>query len=411
MRLNPVLEALGEYPIVEIQNIARRIRDAGERLIDFSLGDPREPTPEFIREALRDAVPEVSQYPTVAGLLELREAVAAYVRRRFGVEVDPATQIVPVSGAKEAIFTTPLAFIDRDHDDGRLCSAPRATRSTSGASCSPGERRSGCNSPATSYCGPATSLPPPGPGCVCCGPVRRTTPPGRSPRCQDLRDLYAACREHDTILCSDEPYIDLYEGEPPHSALEVAGPGSPGVLSFFSCSKRSGMTGYRTGAIVGDAAAIAALKSLRSSVGVSSPEFVQKAAAAAWSDDDHVAIRRDIFTAKRRVLRTKFEEDGIRGGRVGRAGLYLWVQVDDDVAATKRLLAEGVVVSPGRAFGPGGEGHIRLRPGAHGRRVLGCGRGGGGVSAELIDVAFDDLTRLDDARRRGARHHRRPRPR
>jgi aspartate/methionine/tyrosine aminotransferase len=92
---------------------------------------------------------------------------------------------------------------------------------------------------------------------------------------------------------------------------------------------------------------------------VSSPEFVQLAAAAAWADDDHVAVRREIFTAKRRVLRTKLEEDGIRV--VGSAaGLYLWVAVEDDVVATKRLLEQGVVVSPGRAFGPGGEGHIRL---------------------------------------------------
>ena len=358
MRLNPVLEALGEYPIVEIQNIARRMRDAGERLIDFSLGDPREPTPEFIRQALRDAVPEVSQYPTVAGLPVLREAVAGYVRRRFGIEVDPATQIVPVSGAKEAIFTTPLAFIDRDHDDAGLFATPGYPIHERGIVFAGGEAigvqltgdfvlRAG-DVPAAAWSRLRLLW--------TCSPHN---PTGSIASLQDLRDLYAACREHDTILCSDEPYVDLYEGEPPHSALEAAGPGSPGVLSFFSCSKRSGMTGYRTGAIVGDAAAIAAIKSLRSSVGVSSPEFVQKAAAAAWADDDHVAVRREIFTAKRRVLRAKFEEDGIRV--VGsEAGLYLWVKVDDDVAATKRLLAEGVVVSPGRAFGPGGEGHIRL---------------------------------------------------
>ncbi|MBI5157529.1 MAG: aminotransferase class I/II-fold pyridoxal phosphate-dependent enzyme [Acidimicrobiia bacterium] len=358
MRLNPVLAALGEYPIVEIQNVARKMRDAGERLIDFSLGDPREPTPEFIRQALRDAVPEVSQYPTVAGLAVLRDAVAGYVRRRFGVEVDPATQIVPVSGAKEAIFTTPLAFIDRDRNDAGLFATPGYPIHERGIVFAGGEAigvqlagdfvlRAGYV-PAAAW--PRLRM------LWTCSPHN---PTGSIASLQDLRDLYAACREHGTILCSDEPYIDLYEGEPPHSALEVAGPGSPGVLAFFSCSKRSGMTGYRTGAIVGDPEAIAAIKSLRSSVGVSSPEFVQRAAAAAWADDDHVAIRREIFAAKRRVLRSKFEEDGIEV--VGsEAGLYLWVKVDDDVAATKRLLAEGVVVSPGRAFGPGGEGHIRL---------------------------------------------------
>ena len=132
------------------------------------------------------------------------------------------------------------------------------------------------------------------------------------------------------------------------------------------------MTGYRTGAIIGDPVAIAALKMLRSSVGVSSPEFVQKAAAVAWADDDHAAVRRDIFTAKRRVLRSKLEEDGIR--IVGsEAGLYLWVQVDDDVAATKRLLAEGVVVSPGSRFRPGRRGSSPARPRSDPGRVLGGG--------------------------------------
>ena len=358
MRTNPVLDALGEYPIAEIQNIARKMRDAGEPLIDFSLGDPREPTPEFIRQALRDAVPEVSQYPTVAGLAVLRDAVAGYVKRRFGVEVDPATQIVPVSGAKEAIFTTPLAFIDRDRNDAGLFATPGYPIHERGIRFAGGEAigvrlhgdfvlRAG-DVPADAWdrlrflwaCSPHN-------------------PTGAVASLEDIAGLYEECRKHDTLLFSDEPYIDLYEDAPPHSALEAAGPGSPGVLAFFSCSKRSGMTGYRTGAIVGDASAVAAIKSLRSSVGVASPEFVQRAAAAAWADDDHVVERRKIFTAKRRVLRTKLEEDGIRV--IGStAGLYLWVEVDDDVTATKKLLEQGVVVSPGRAFGPGGEGHIRL---------------------------------------------------
>lgn len=358
MKLNPVLAALGDYPIAEIQNVARKMRDAGERLIDFSIGDPREPTPEFIREALRVAVPEVSQYPTVAGLAVLREAVAGYVERRFGVVIDPTTQIVPVSGAKEAIFTTPLAFIDRDRNDAGLFATPgypiheRGIRFAGGEAV--GVRLHGDfvlradDVPADAWARLRFLW--------TCSPHN---PTGAVASLADIRQLYEACRQHDTLLFSDEPYIDLYEEEPPHSALEVSAPGLEGVLAFFSCSKRSGMTGYRTGAIVGDAAAIAAIKSLRSSVGVASPEFVQRAAAAAWSDDTHVEERRRIFTAKRRVLRTKLEEDGIRV--VGsEAGLYLWVAVEDDVIATKRLLEQGVVVSPGRAFGPGGEGHIRL---------------------------------------------------
>ena len=175
----------------------------------------------------------------------------------------------------------------------------------------------------------------------------------------ELAALYDKCRETDTLLLSDEAYGDIYADDPPASILDVAGPGVPGALAFFSCSKRSGMTGYRSGAMVGDPEAIEALRRLRSSVGVASPEFVQEAAAAAWADDDHAAERRRVFSAKRRVLRDGLEAAGIE--IVGsEAGLYLWMKVDDDIGSTKRLLAEGVVVSPGRAFGPGGEGHLRM---------------------------------------------------
>ena len=111
------------------------------------------------------------------------------------------------------------------------------------------------------------------------------------------------------------------------------------------------MTGYRSGVIVGDPDAIATLRSLRTSTGTAPAEFVQAAAVAAWSDDAHAAQRREIFSDKRAVLRAAFEAMGYEV--VGsRAGIYLWVRVGDDVAITKRLLESGVVVSPGRSFGP-----------------------------------------------------------
>jgi len=358
MRTNPVLDALGAYPIAELQDTARRMRDAGERLIDFSIGDPREPTPAFIREAAAAAIPEVSQYPTVSGLAPLRDAIAGYVHRRFGVEVDPATQVIPTSGAKEAIFTTPFGFVDpHGNDAGAFCTPgyPIHERGLRFAGAEAiGIRLSGDfvlragDVPAAAW--PRLRM------LWTCSPHN---PTGAVTSRDDLRALYEACREHDTLLLSDEAYADLWEEEPPTSALQVADEGSIGSLTYLSCSKRSGMTGYRSAAIVGDAEAIGVLKRLRSSIGVGSPEFIQAAAMAAWNDDAHAVERRKIFDAKRRVLRDALEGAGIRV--VGsRAGLYLWVAVDDDVAAAKRLLAEGVIVSPGSAFGPGGEGHLRL---------------------------------------------------
>ena len=141
--------------------------------------------------------------------------------------------------------------------------------------------------------------------------------------------------------------------------LQLTGDDAEGALAFLSLSKRSGMTGYRSGAIVGDRQAIAALKKLRTATGTASPEFVQSAAVAAWSDDDHAAERRQIFAEKRRVLRSAFERLGMEVV-ASTAGLYVWVEVDDDLVTTDRLLERGVVVSPGRFFGPGGEGHLRL---------------------------------------------------
>lgn len=362
MHLNPVFAQLGDYPIAQIQMRARDLRDAGLPVIDFSIGDPREPTPPFIVEALRTSVPPVSQYPTAAGLLELREAIAGYVKRRFDVDVDPATQVIPTSGAKEAIFNTPFAFIDREAGDAVVYPTPgypvyERGSLFAGATVYPIELSGDFILRAEDIPDEAWER---ARLVWTCSPHN---PAGSVASLEDIAGLYVRAVDADAMLLSDECYSDVYEDDVypdgPMSALQVAGAGSPGVLSYLSLSKRSGMTGYRSGAIVGDAEAIAALKALRSTTGTASPEFVQGAAIAAWNDDAHAAERRAIFTEKRRVLKAAFDDLGyeIVGSH---AGLYLWIKVEDDMAFTDRLLDEGIVVSPGRFFGPGGEGFIRL---------------------------------------------------
>ena len=362
MRLNPVLDQLGSYPIAVVHERARAMREAGRRVIDFSIGDPREPTPQFIPEALRAAVPEVSQYPTTAGLAELRGAVAAYLERRFGVLVDPNTQVIPTSGSKEAVFNTPLAFVDRAADDVVTYGTPGYPVYERGA------LFAGARIHPVVLSGDFVLRAGDIPGPVweqakllwICTPHN---PTGAVTNRTELAELLEAARVSGTLLLSDECYADIYEPasypEGPPSLLQVTGGSAEGILVFMSLSKRSGMTGYRSGAIVGDAAAIAALKQLRTATGTASPEFVQAAAVAAWSDDDHAGQRREIFAAKRKVLRTAFDQLGLEV--VGsRAGLYLWVRVDDDIAITDRLLNAGVVASPGSFFGAGGEGYLRL---------------------------------------------------
>jgi succinyldiaminopimelate transaminase len=358
MHRNPVIDRLGEAPLTLIHDTMRAMRAAGEHLVDFSIGDPREPTPSFIPEALKAAVPAVSQYPTTRGLPQLRDAIAGYVKRRFGVEVDPVTQVLPTAGSKEAIFTTPLAFVDRAAGDIVIWGSPGYPTYQRGAlfaGATPHEVVLGGDFVfrpelvAKSVWDRAALA-------WICSPHN---PAGSVMDGQTVSAFVDTCRSSGTLLCADECYVDLYDQEPPISVLEVAGPGSVGVLSYLSLSKRSGMTGYRSGAIVGDAGAIAALFALRTSTGTAPPEFTQAAAIAAWSDDAHASERRAVFGRKRQILRAGFERLGL-AVVASQAGLYLWVAVGDDVDVTARLLRAGVVVSPGRVFGPGGEGYIRL---------------------------------------------------
>lgn len=363
MDVNPVLERLGAYPIATIQERAHALRAAGGRVIDFSIGDPTEPTPELVVAALHDAVPEVSQYPLTAGTAALRRSISDYLKRRFGVSVDPDTQVMPTSGSKEAVFSAPLAFVDRDSAKRTIVYGtpgyPIYERGAlfAGADTQPivlgGDfvlRASDIDDAAWE-------------GARMVWICTPHNPAGSVTNAGELADLVDRSRASGALLCSDECYADVYEPavypDGPPSVLQVAGDGAPGVLAFFSCSKRSGMTGYRSGAMVGDPEAIAALKKLRTATGTASPDFVQAAAAAAWSDDAHAAKRRDVFAHKRAVLRTAFDEIGLTTV-ASNAGLYMWIEVGDDLAVTDRLLDGGVVVSPGRFFGEGGEGYVRL---------------------------------------------------
>lgn len=362
MKLNPIIEQLGAYPIALIQERARNLAADGVRVIDFSIGDPREPTPDFIPARLKAAVPEVSQYPLTAGTAELRQAIADYLGRRFGVAIDPESQVMPTSGSKEAVFSSPLAFVNRDAGESVVFGTPgypiyERGALFAGAEIDPvvlsGDFVLRAHDVGEESWERARLL-------WICTPHN---PTGAVTSADDLAQLVATARATDTLLMSDECYADVYEDATfpagPGSVLQHAGDGAAGVLAFFSCSKRSGMTGYRSGAMVGDPQAIAALKKLRTATGTASPEFVQAAAAAAWSDDAHAAERRAIFAKKRSVLRPVFEGLGMPVV-ASTAGLYMWVRVEDDMAVTERLLEAGIVVSPGRFFGRGGEGHLRL---------------------------------------------------
>ena len=356
---NPVLDVLATNLTVQTEEKKRALAAAGKRLFDFGLGDPREPTPAFIREALRAAVPESSQYPSAAGTPALRRAVAGYLRRRFGVALDPDRQVLPATGAKETIFHLPLAFASPGGRRKVVMPDPGYPTYEAGA------RFAGLEPVRV----PLTArrrflLEPEDVGEA----VLRDTllfwvsyphnPTGALAPRDYLERVARAALEYGFIVVSDECYADVYFAERPLSLLEVQ---VENVLAVHSCSKRSGMTGYRSGFLAGDADLVAVLKRTRPHIGAASPDFVNAAAAAAWADDAHPAERREIFRQKRDKFLAFFARHGLACDG-SEATLYLWVKVPQGHTSASyalRLLEEGIVVSPGTAFGAG-EGYVRV---------------------------------------------------
>ena len=355
--LNPILARQGAYPLLRLDERRWELERKGLDLFDFGTGDPREPTDEKIRHALIGGVPEVSRYPSTAGKQDLREAFCGWMERRHGVTLDPESEVLPATGSKEAIFHAPLAFLHHSHERrGVAYGTPGYPVYERGALLSGGEAL-----PVELKWEDGFLLQP---GVI--DPERTRilwinyphNPTGATATYGYLERLVEFCREHDILLFSDECYNDIYSGEPPPSVLEIT---TERTLAFCSLSKRSGMTGYRSAMMAGDPELIAALGKLRPSIGVATQSFVQDAATAAWDDDAHVEKRRRVFGEKRDLFTAFFEGAGLEYLPT-EASFYLWVAIPggDDEAYALRLMEEGVIVAPGRAFGAGGEGYIRI---------------------------------------------------
>ena len=361
MHRSPLLDELGTYPFVRLDEAKRRLAERGLPVIDFGVGDPREPTDPAIRRALVDGVRETMEYPKAQGLPELRRAIADWLERRFGVTLDPEREIVPTLGAKEAIFS--LAQIVVDRDDGRdlvVTTEPGYPVAERGA------RFSGAavlRLPLREENGFLPDLDVVDPAVWNRAALVWVNYPNNPTAAEAPRSLYetlaALAVEHDFLLASDEAYSELYFGEPPASALEA---GRENVVAVHSLSKRSSMTGYRSGFVAGSHDAIAALKLYRPSVGTAPQEFVQRAAIAAWGDEEHVAEARSRYARKRETLLPVLKRKGLRDAG-GPATMYLWLATpggEGSEAFALRLLEHGIVAAPGAYLGPSGEGYVRF---------------------------------------------------
>jgi len=384
--LNPLLAGPGEYPFVTLDRMRRALAPPDRRVIHFGMGDPREETPEFIRAALRDGITPVSSYPAAAGQPELRAAAAGWFARRFGVTLDPEHHLLPANGTKEAVFLMALAVVgERGGSARRTVVIPSPAYPVY----EPGARFAGADVHRVALRSEDdwTFDPDRVPEEV----WARTAllwlnyphnPTGAMLSRDEYARIMARARDHGFWVASDEAYAEVWFEQRPPSVLEC---GLANAVALHTLSKRSAMTGYRSGFIAGDQRLIEALRRFRPNVGVATPDFVQHAAIAAWNDDAHADRQRERYAAKRRLLREYFDRRGW-AVEASQATFYLWMKAPggDDVAFVRQCLRVGLVATPGSFMGEAGAGYVRW------------------ALVPTLDDCREALARLDEVKNGGA---------
>jgi len=360
--ISPVLERQMTYPFVRLSEAARRVAERGIEVIDFGTGDPREATDPLIRQALVDGLRDRMGYPAAVGLPELREAIAAWSERRFGTRLDPDTQVIPTLGSKEAIFSFAQVVVDLERGKDTVAYTepgyPVYERGALFAHARPLAlplREERAFLPDLDAIDDETWA-----RLAVFWVNYPNNPTGATASLAFYERLGELAREHGFVIASDEAYTELWFDEPPASALQLSD--LTNIAVFNTLSKRSSMTGYRSGFVAGDPALIAGLKAFRPTVGTAPQEFVQRASVVAWGDEDHVERTRALYGRKRALFLDVFRAKGVRVAG-SEATMYLWLEVpggETSEAFADRLLEHGVLVAPGSYLGAAGEGYFRL---------------------------------------------------
>jgi N-succinyldiaminopimelate aminotransferase len=374
--MNPDLQRLHAYPFERLARLREGVAPPrGVAPIALSIGEPREPTPGFIAESLLEHLHTLASYPVTRGGEALREAIAAWAARRFGIPaegLDPARHVLPVNGTREALFAISQAVIDRSARPLVLLPNP-FYQIYEGAALLAGAE------PWYVACDPVTGKPdfeavPEAVWARCqllylCTPHN---PTGAVLSESELQNLLERAERHDFVIASDECYSEIYPDEerPPPGILGAAwragNTGFRRALAFHSLSKRSNAPGLRSGFVAGDPEVLAGFLRYRTYHGCAMPPPAQAASRAAWADEDHVraarARYREKFRAVRAILEPVLELNAPQGG------FYFWPRTPVDDERFARLLMEqaNVTVLPGRylsrtvAGRNPGEGRVRI---------------------------------------------------
>ncbi|HUU82830.1 MAG TPA: LL-diaminopimelate aminotransferase [Phycisphaerae bacterium] len=359
------LNQLPPYLFVEIDRQKRKAIAAGKDVIDFGVGDPDKPTPGFIIDRMAQAIrdPANHTYPFGVGVPEFRQAAAEFFARRFGVSLDPQTELVVLIGSKEGLGHLPLAVVNPG--DTVLIPQP-AYPAYQAATIFAGGKPYHLDLSEDRHWLPDLDAVPPD---VCRAAKLMflnypNNPTGAFASLAFFEDAVAFARRHDILIAQDAAYSELYFEEAPPSILQIKGAADVAV-EFHSLSKTFNMTGWRLAYVAGNRSALAALAQVKSNVDSGQFNAVQWAGQEALSHPDHVEVRAmlDVYRRRRDVVVEGLRNAGLHVARPA-ATFYVWARCPDGFTsmefAAKLLDEAAVVVVPGLGFGRPGEGYFRM---------------------------------------------------
>ncbi len=343
------LSRLSGYAFAEVDNEVAKLRKSGIEPIDFGVGDPKEPTPKIVRDAIKKAVDarKGSGYPNYIGTDEYRRAISEWCKKRFGVSLDYQKEITSAIGAKEAVFNFPEAFLNPG--DYAIMPNPGYPPYERGTLFAEGRPFFVPLLKENNFLMDLSAIPE--------EIVKKSkilwinypnNPTGAIAKEEFFREAIDFGHDNNIIVASDECYTEIYFHEKPHSVLEHS---REGVISFQSLSKRSAMTGYRIGWAAGDENIISAFKKLKTNIDSGTATFIQDAAVSALSDEKHVDKMRADYKRKMETLVRALASAGLEGSAPD-ATMYIWQRAPEgmnSVDFAKRLLQKeiAVVVTPG----------------------------------------------------------------
>ena len=359
------LRQLPPYLFAQLERKIADKRAEGVDIISLGIGDPDTPTPDLVVQAMREHVgrADTHRYPSNRGRASFREGIAAFYATRFGVELNPNTEIIPALGAKEAIANISLAYTDPG--DIVLASDPGYPVYTNGPIIAGAEPVSMPLVPELGFQPDLGAIP-----AEVLGRARLmfinypNNPTGAVIEDDFFARVVDFARRHDIIVVHDNAYSEItFDGYRAPSFLETPGAKDVGI-EVFSLSKTYNMTGWRSGAVIGNADLVGAYWQLKTNIDSGMFEAIQEASVAALaSDQSSVAQMCEIYRRRRDVLVEALRAIGVEVNSP-KGTIYLWARVPEgqtSAAFCERVLEEAaVVISPGSAYGPSGEGFIRM---------------------------------------------------